>query len=703
MPKSSVLGSPAPVQGGAPKNGFPMSQNFTFTAAAGMFLPVYKQVLNIGESVKGLPTAFVRTEPLLAPAMADLDLYVDVFFVPMTHIIGMFNDWFVQVDDSKSALWNTSSWKNVLPVVGKTVGTGDDAYTNAFGWMTEDIFQCYQFERPSDYGFSDSKIRFGFGAHRLAMHLGYNAQGYFSAGSNLDQGDASNLLPQFQNCASSLYQPAFCPYYFAAYQKIYYDYYRDSQKESNNVKAYNLDDVMNSGNMLFYPSSMNDPRLGMFALRYRYRAHDYFTHTYPSPLFNMKGMLPNAMANLSRIQNWLTGEYPSVFYQAPYSGQPGNYNVGINTYADLKKATGGSDFRTDTESFYTIDGETLTSDSPYELDFGGTGNNSGHIRVTDNDDERKLLYHSHFVDLDDIINNVTSDNTPISLAQIRSAFALDKLLRLSNRAGKHADDQMFAQFGEKIPQGVSGEVYHIKGYHTIFHIGEVVQQANTVNAAGQDVPLGELAGRGVAMLNGNEKFSFKAPCTGVLMAIMSISPRYKYAFTIEKDGMKAYIEDWFKPTMDHQGMQPMFSYEYGNSNNTIRGGTWQWRYMEDKVKYDKTTYVFGTTSKNPWTFVQPWFGSHPNVENWPAAAGNYGISATDMFVLPNDTNNMFVVQFNGDIWYPGSGSSSDPRYTLNAMQFLSNYLRDPFTIDFNMQCSKVSQMSTYGEPSLGGI
>ena len=130
------------------------------------------------------------------------------------------------------------------------------------------------------------------------------------------------------------------------------------------------------------------------------------------------------------------------------------------------------------------------------------------------------IQHVHPIDFADAIENDylgfrSSGDQGIALAQVRASFAMDKLLRVVNRAGKHVDDQLFAQFGVRVPQGVSGEVYKIKSYHSLFHIGEVIQSATTVDSDGNDIPLGEMAGRGVSVLNGNDKFSFIAPCHGI--------------------------------------------------------------------------------------------------------------------------------------------------------------------------------------------
>ena len=508
MAKQSVLGAPSAPAGGS-KTGFSMSQNFTFTAAAGMLLPVYQQFLNIGEKVTGVPSFFARTEPLLAPAMADLDVYVDVFFVPMQHLIGMFDSWFTQVSDDKTALWNNSNWQTSLPVVADSVTVdGQTVHLNAYGWMTDTMFNAWQYLNPNSSVLSDynnNAMTYGFGMHRLAMMLDTNAQNFFAQFTDdYTTYPPVSVLPEFATVAKNKAQTPFCPYYHMAYQKIYYDYYRDSEFEANNVKAYNIDDVMNAGYTVFAPSAYTDPRFEMFALRYRNRSKDYFTAVHPSPLFNSIGMLPNAADHLSQIKNWLTGQHPSLLAGVPKS-------VYINTYPGGELVAGDTDFDTNfTNRFYGPSDGILGSNAVFAF---ATGSDDGPISYLKDTSSNAISKHKHSIDFSDAIENEylgfqSSGDQGIALAQVRASFAMDKLLRVVNRAGKHVDDQLFAQFGVRIPQGVSGEVYKIKSYHSLFHIGDVIQTATTVDSDGNDIPLGEMAGRGVSLLNGNDKFSF---------------------------------------------------------------------------------------------------------------------------------------------------------------------------------------------------
>ena len=705
MAKQSVLGHPSAMTH-SPKTGFSMSQNFTFTCASGMLLPVYKEFLNIGEKVTGCPKAFVRTEPLLAPSMTDLDLYVDVFFVPMRHLYSMFDAWITQVDDLQSDLWDTTVWENHLPIVGKEITTvGEGKRKEAFGWCDYDFFNNVQIVDPS-YQYKDGTngsqfaMTFGFGAHRLAMHLGYNAQGYFAnhddveahsgqksyATFDYDTFTPDSINPEFFASASNIHQAPFAPYYFQAYQKIYYDYYRDSEFEANEVRAYNLDDELNSGSTLFWPYTYDNPRTKMFQLRFRNKSKDYFTAIHANPMFNSIGMLPNAKQNLARAKNWLQERQPDAmsFDKSILLKD----DVDVDLYADEELSTSNNGV------YYAPDDPTLSVFNNLNIDEDLYGYN---------DSEDYPISHKHNVPLEYWIEEdkvgALGDLSGISLAQMRTAFAMDKLLRITNRAGKHVDDQMLAQFGVKIPQGVSGEVYKLKSYHTTFHIGEVIQNATTFDSNGDAVPLGEMAGRGVALLNSNEKFSFTAPCHGILMAILSISPRYKYCFAVEKDGLKTYIEDFFRPQYDNLGMQPTLKSEYGYDDDDIER-VWQYRYMEDKIKFDKASMVFAVNSKNPWSFVK-----NPVL---PSISSKQEVGQTWYKVNPWDTNSIFVTQWNGLAAAPrnrdkGLGDWSYGSYTHTPVEFLSNYLLDPFTVDFEMKNTLVSQMSTYGEPSLGGL
>ena len=667
MASKSVFSNPE-YSGAAPRSGFSPDQDRTFTMSTGMLLPVYTKILYPGDTISGFPQFFLRTEQLVRPAMADVDVFVDVFFVPFRHLFSLFDQWYTQIDDRSSDLVRIfTSNGGRLPVVAQ------DAH--AFKWMTKTIFNSYSYIGQSTYS-----PLVGPGIHRLLDMLGYNPQSIFYNLVPPSSDSLTNILPEYRNIVLHNDMPGFCPYKFMAYQKIYFDYYRDTEFETNKVSAYNLDSVLASANYSFYPDSETSPYLEIFKLRYRNRSRDYFTNIHVSPLFNGIGMLANASQTLSSMNNWLKNSgsilqgSESVLAEVPGYGH-------LQKTININKATGNDSTRWryyDNDSLEEANvAETHPSNSLYDSN------------------RNSFLKHDHLFEHQISLNEVVPNSDYLALANLRGAFAYDKLLRITQMAGKHVDDQIFAHFGVKVPQGISNEVYKLKSYHTLIHFGEVLSTAAT-----DDADLAEMAGKGVAMLGSKDKFKFTVPgIPGICMAIMSASPRYRYIGAIEKDGFKTTLPDFFKPVLDHQGQQPIFGYEFGRSafTPTDQFG-WQWRYMEDKVKVNKVSYVFATISKNPWSMVSttPYRSNNENAEKWNA-------------VSPHDLHNIFVTQYNQDHYaWPDGGSSPAPaiwNYPVanNYVEWLSSYLTDPFTVDFHMECNVVSEMSTFGEPSLNGI
>lgn len=669
MSNKSVLGSPQ-ISHSQNRTAFPISQDFTFSCSTGMLLPVYTKRLNIGEKITGVPKFFLRTEPLLAPSMTDIDVYVDTFFVPMRHICSMFDNWFTQVADAPSDLWN-ENYNNYLPLLRS------ENNASPFSWLTPTIFDTILY-------YPTSIRSFGFDLHRLTQHLGYNAQALFvnsTVPSTTEDANAFDGIVSTGGVRSGLRDvtmPSFSPYLFAAYQKIYYDIYRDTEIEGNNVKAYNFDSVFNNRATYIDPSTdfynsgtLNDVngRMGMFALRYRNRNKDYFTAVRRNPLFNDFGFLPNAANDLSAIKNWLAGSAVSEIASDGLS-------AAVNDSSNLVDLTTGSDFgRWSKRNGSPIDGDSAVSAASYGYLFGN--------------------YNGNIVDLQHTHNITGYIQQQININSLRVGFALDKLLRVQNRAGRHADNQFYALFGVKLPQGISNETYRIKSYHTMVHLGEVISTAQTQITDGETTsvtPLGEMAGRGVAVLNSDERFSFTAPCHGIFMTIFSISPRYKYINAVEKEGFAYQLMDFYRPQTDNLGQQPLFAYEVQKGYTPTERFGWQYYMMESKIKFDRVTNAFATNGFSPWAF------NHPA----PHYDSTSGLGVVFNKVEANALNSLFVSEYNGFYRYPKCGDALDSQ-RIHMSQFPSCYLRDPFKVDFSMQATLVSEMSRFGEPELGGI
>lgn len=114
---------------------------------------------------------------------------------------------------------------------------------------------------------------------RLLDMLNY---GYFYDLDNLDD-PASSAADVGINAWPNMNFFALC-----AYQKAYYDYYRNSMYEKNRVEAYNLDDISTKHwVMQDQDFSENEERFfRIFELHYRWLKKDYFTSTQTAVLPN---------------------------------------------------------------------------------------------------------------------------------------------------------------------------------------------------------------------------------------------------------------------------------------------------------------------------------------------------------------------------------------------------------------------------------
>ena len=452
MANKSVLGNPSTVSK-VGKEGFNMNQTFTFTASTGMLLPTWYDFLSPGEKVSGFPSFLLRSDPFLAPAMADLDCYVDVFFVPMNKIFSAFGEWFYQIDDLRSNFFDKTKFIDRLPIVESNVNVA-----GPFSNLDSQLFDEVGSVPGYGIGFGFEFDSFGFGMHRLLMHLGRNPQSIFyglALGDNdlpLNNDDASGVLQKYRSYSQNLASPKYSPWLEACYQAIYMDYFRPDLFESNDINSYNLDTYFNNGvgKIPFNPSG-NWTSRGLWTLRYRCKSADYFVASKPAPLFAGTSMLPDADDNLMAVNQWLTSNL-DMDIQNPAgipTGTPGS-TVG----SDLSvSGTSGTDL-----SRWKTTGGSYLSNNPSTPSIGTTV-----THLTDSTLSTSIVHDHAF--------NFTLSS--LTTARLRTMFALEKLAKITYRAGKHYDDQTLAHFGYKVPQGISGEVYHLKSYHSPMVINRV--------------------------------------------------------------------------------------------------------------------------------------------------------------------------------------------------------------------------------------
>ena len=222
------------------RNAFDLLYSNKFTASPGMLLPCYVQEVNPNEHFAISPQSFLRTMPLNTASFVRAKQNIEFYFVPYRLLCRQFPQFVVGTEYKLSSIASLNDYKGKLPSfdLSNVVENLVTSFKNADS--ATDI--CGQ--------------RIDYGAIRLLDLLGYGINvptiRSFASKSN------GNPFSKALDCN---------PFRLLAYQKIYYDFYRNPMYELNNPEAYNVDDSFDIS--LDVPSFDNytHPDNARFALR----------------------------------------------------------------------------------------------------------------------------------------------------------------------------------------------------------------------------------------------------------------------------------------------------------------------------------------------------------------------------------------------------------------------------------------------------
>ena len=272
---------------------------------------------------------------------------------------------------------------------------------------------------------------------------------------------------------------------------------------------------------------------------------------------------------------------------------------------------------------------------------------SSALKLSGSSDEFNASETSSYIQLD--------DRTTLDVTSIRSAFALDKLLSITMRAGKTYAEQIEAHFGVSVSEGRDGQVYYLGGFDSDVQVGDVTQTSGTTDPAVSDVSksklagyLGKVTGKGVGSGNGRITFDAKEP--GILMCIYSLVPAMQYdSSRLDPFVSKLQRGDFFIPEFENLGMQPLSSsfistsFALFNSDKTPVLLGWQPRYSEYKTALDVNHGQF--MYDHPlgfWTISKgrTFYG-------WDKKVSQYKFDISQLKISPRWLDSVFAVNYNG--------------------------------------------------------
>lgn len=542
------------------RNAFDLSRSDIFSASAGMLLPCFVEEVNPNEHFEITPSSFLRTMPLNTAAYTRLKQNVEFYFVPYRLLLRQFPQFIVGTDYKISSLELLNLYKNPLPSID-------------FQKTLLALVGAANASSSSDI----SVDALGYPAWRGTLRL-LDLLGYGVSASDVVSAAKDNPSMTEQDISFVKVNP----FRLLAYQKIYYDFYRNPLYELNNPSAYNVDSYYTTspqGNNLPIWSNSLSASNDMYMLRYRNWKKDYFNAL--SPYFQGTDYLSDTVT--------------------PFAFSGGNANPGTHSQ----------------------DG------SRYAGLFGTS----------------------------------SDGNFGFSIANLRSAFALDKLYRLTIAAGDgDYASQIKAHYGFEFPHDSYKSTF-LGGIDAPVTISEVLTTATTERGEAADI-----FGKGMSA-NRDKTIRFDSKEHGVILGIFSVVPECDYSSSmLDIFNRKFNREDYYQPEFADLGKQPVdpyeFSTEYFNPRQNSPMGYIN-RYAEYKTKVDKVHGEFSPSgSLDAWTTVRQYKSVDGPVTN------------SFFKINPAVLDKIFAQVYDG------------------------SEVSDQFLVDFQCFVTAVRPMSVTGEPAL---
>lgn len=260
------------------RSSFDLSSKQLFTAKVGEILPCYWQIAIPGNKYRISSDWFTRTVPVNTAAYTRIKEYYDFYAVPLRLISRALPQAFTQMTGyMTSAVSNTANSEMLTSVPNTTLNLLSLSLQTING---NDVFDDAGL--PYVYGASKVLDMLGYGSFlsssntaKAAITSAYLGKSY-SGVDAID--DASNPLVYKTSQTVNLLP-------LLAYQKIYYDFFSESQWEKHLAYAYNVDYWDGKSQLSLAP--------GMLQLRYANYPKDYFMGMLPASQYGSVAVLPS--------------------------------------------------------------------------------------------------------------------------------------------------------------------------------------------------------------------------------------------------------------------------------------------------------------------------------------------------------------------------------------------------------------------------
>lgn len=536
------------------RNGFDLGNKNSYTAKVGEILPVYWKNVLPGDKFKCSVQHFTRTQAVQTAAFTRFKEEFSWFFVPYRLMWRYFPNAINRLGsqvNSASSLYQSSDVADNLPTFSlSSLCAPKDSIISSMASDGSNLVNVVGLEIPNT-------------AAKLISYLGYCyiPDTYVNNLKNPPSAGQTKTPPYKQDIYVS-------PFPLLAYQKIYMDYFRNTQWENNNPSAFNVD----------YIGDINNAN----------SAYDLFAKGVPSLTTATRGFYTNGMFTL-RYNNWrkdmLQGILPSSQYGDVTLVTTSSGDARLSGTTQIPGASTSVDVgRTAvyTKNQTEMTGSMIANSNGTRFDSGQPLNVPIPPRTASVDMTAKL-------------------STTFNVLQLRKAQALQKLKEITQAHDLTIKEQMLAHWNVNVPDVLSQECIYLGSCSNNIDINEVVNQ-NLFGA--DDNGKATIAGKGTGS-DSSFCCDFESKEHGIIMCVYTCTPLLDYEnIGTDMQLVQKNIHDFPTPEFDRLGLDVLPAYALQNTNDTKV----QWsgslgytsRYIDYKTSFDKVNGGFLVGDLTTW-------------------------------------------------------------------------------------------------------
>lgn len=610
------------------RSAFDLSRRVISSAKCGELLPCFVEDMLPGDHIKINPSLFTRLAPLNTSNFARINQYVNFYFVPYRLLYRDFNTFSVDRSDAAkqaSSILAQHSVPRQLPYVFSDKLR--DLLTSGAKSVNHDSWAVLSANKESPQTVQSlakgTLNRFGINrfdnALKLLQYLGYY--------------DIANLTPIAAKSTPALLNL----FPLLAYQKVYCDFYRFQQWESDQPNTYNVDYLSGSKSALAIPIE---------SLFGSVSAKDPSQPSSPLSSFTTFKSFDDTMFDLryvNAIKDTLFGVVPSA-----------QFGAASTVDAELSK----SSIRSLVQNFSSFEVGLSKSSAQFDAVFKPNSENRSLLTAFDSAGQQtdfSFFTRNNGVDYTNpfassgsaLLNSLSSTFT---IASLRSAQALQKFREVSLSNNSDYKSQIEAHFGVKVSSLMSSLCDYLGGFSASADISTVTNTNITDGNVADYSAIGSMSN------NNAKEIDFTCREHGLIIGVSYVLPLIDVQpIGYDVSCLRSEFEDFAIPEFDRLGNEEVDPRLFiGTSASPSSHLGYGPRYYDYKTKYDICLGDFNAMSGG----TQPNFVVNFNAQQLPPlpispilapilkhdifySIRDNKVDALDFKIIPRFLNNIF--------------------------------------------------------------